>query len=337
MLERLRVGVHAGHARRPPRELARSRSPRRRPCPPRRGRRRARRSSGTRRGGAGTSSSPRGRPAAFARRSATAAERPPAGSAACTRLLPARGGEYSPAPPMATATADNIRDVNIRYHDLAAADYDAKWGIDYGEAGQAQVIGKLAKALGREPERYERSLEIGAGTGYFTLNLLRAGVIARGGRDRHLARHARDAVRLGRAAGPRRADDPVRGRQAAVRRRVVRPRLRARGPPPPAGPRRGVRGVPARPQAGRHARLLRRAVALRRSDLAGAEARRGGARAGVAAADARHEARLLRRARRPRGGQARVARGRARVHAADARLAGTRRRASGTFASPARS
>jgi SAM-dependent methyltransferase len=78
---------------------------------------------------------------------------------------------------MAPATTDKIRDVNIRYHDLAAADYDAKWGIDYGEAGQAQVIGKLAKALGGEPGSYGRALEIGAGTGYFTLNLLRAGVI----------------------------------------------------------------------------------------------------------------------------------------------------------------
>ena len=66
---------------------------------------------------------------------------------------------------MAPATTDKIRDVNIRYHDLAAADYDAKWGIDYGEAGQAQVTGKLAKALGGEPGRYERALEIGAGTG----------------------------------------------------------------------------------------------------------------------------------------------------------------------------
>jgi len=78
---------------------------------------------------------------------------------------------------MAAATTEKIREVNIRYHDLAAADYDAKWGIDYGTAGQAQVIGKLAKALGRGPDRYERALEIGAGTGYFTLNLVRAGVI----------------------------------------------------------------------------------------------------------------------------------------------------------------
>jgi SAM-dependent methyltransferase len=78
---------------------------------------------------------------------------------------------------MAAATADDIREVNIRYHDLAAGDYDAKWGIDYGESGQAQVVGKLAKALGERPGPYSRSLEIGAGTGYFTLNLLRAGVI----------------------------------------------------------------------------------------------------------------------------------------------------------------
>jgi SAM-dependent methyltransferase len=78
---------------------------------------------------------------------------------------------------MAAATADNIRDVNIRYHDLAAGDYDAKWGIDYGPSGQAQVTGKLAKALGERPGPYARALEIGAGTGYFTLNLVRAGVI----------------------------------------------------------------------------------------------------------------------------------------------------------------
>jgi SAM-dependent methyltransferase len=75
-------------------------------------------------------------------------------------------------------TADQIRDVNTRYHDVAAASYDSKWGIDFGETGQAQVVGKLRKILGRELERgYGRSLEIGAGTGYFSLNLLQAGVV----------------------------------------------------------------------------------------------------------------------------------------------------------------
>ena len=74
-------------------------------------------------------------------------------------------------------TAERIRDANVRYHDLAAEHYDSKWGINYNEVGQAQVTGKLRKALGHEPGRYARGLEIGAGTGYFTLNLLRAGVV----------------------------------------------------------------------------------------------------------------------------------------------------------------
>ena len=43
-----------------------------------------------------------------------------------------------PAP--ATATAEEIRSVNTRYHDGAAAGYDAKWGIDYGEVGRHQVL-----------------------------------------------------------------------------------------------------------------------------------------------------------------------------------------------------
>ena len=74
-------------------------------------------------------------------------------------------------------SAERIRDANVRYHDLAAERYDSKWGISYGEVGQAQVTGKLRKALGHEPRRYARALEIGAGTGYFSLNLLRAGVV----------------------------------------------------------------------------------------------------------------------------------------------------------------
>ena len=65
----------------------------------------------------------------------------------------------------------------MRYHDLAAAHYDEKWGITYGRVGQAQVVGKLRKALGHEPAGFSHGLEIGAGTGYFTLNLLRAGVL----------------------------------------------------------------------------------------------------------------------------------------------------------------
>jgi ubiquinone/menaquinone biosynthesis C-methylase UbiE len=77
----------------------------------------------------------------------------------------------------APASAEAIRDVNTRYHDAAAEHYDAKWGVDYGDVGRTQVRGKLHKLLGKPLPSFERSLEIGAGTGYFTLNMLQDGVV----------------------------------------------------------------------------------------------------------------------------------------------------------------
>src|ERR1700686_2309592 len=75
--------------------------------------------------------------------------------------------------------AEEIRDVNTRYHDVAADHYDSKWGIDFGELGSGQVLQKVRKALGAMPGPFASSLEIGSGTGYFTLNLMRAGMIER--------------------------------------------------------------------------------------------------------------------------------------------------------------
>jgi len=80
-----------------------------------------------------------------------------------------------PASP--SATPEQIKDANTRYHDAAASSYDAKWGIDFGPIGQDQVGAKLRKALGRPSAPFGDALEIGAGTGYFSLNLLQAGVI----------------------------------------------------------------------------------------------------------------------------------------------------------------
>ncbi|HEV2059496.1 MAG TPA: class I SAM-dependent methyltransferase [Solirubrobacteraceae bacterium] len=77
----------------------------------------------------------------------------------------------------APASAEAIRDVNTRYHDAAAEHYDTKWGVDYGEIGRNQVRGKLHKLLGEPLPTFGRSLEIGAGTGYFTLNMLQDGVV----------------------------------------------------------------------------------------------------------------------------------------------------------------
>jgi ubiquinone/menaquinone biosynthesis C-methylase UbiE len=85
-----------------------------------------------------------------------------------------------PMPASPTATPEHIKDVNTRYHDAAAGEYDAKWGIDFGATGQEQVRLKLAKALGGPAGRsFGDGLEIGSGTGYFSLNLLQLGAIER--------------------------------------------------------------------------------------------------------------------------------------------------------------
>ena len=79
------------------------------------------------------------------------------------------------------ASAEEIRDVNSRYHDVAAPDYDSKWGISFEAVGRELVVAKLRKALGGSAcsagASYGRALDIGAGTGYFTLNLMQAGLI----------------------------------------------------------------------------------------------------------------------------------------------------------------
>ena len=88
------------------------------------------------------------------------------------RPLKLRSVAVSPTSP------ERIKEVNERYHDAAAGSYDSKWGIDFGAIGQEQVTGKLRKALGRRADRtFADALEIGAGTGYFIINLLRAGVV----------------------------------------------------------------------------------------------------------------------------------------------------------------
>ena len=88
--------------------------------------------------------------------------------------------QFRLVPAAPTISPEEIKDVNARYHDAAALDYDSKWGIDFGPIGQRQVRAKIAKALGRWPEApFGDALEVGAGTGYFTLNLIQLGLIER--------------------------------------------------------------------------------------------------------------------------------------------------------------
>ena len=79
---------------------------------------------------------------------------------------------------MPEQSAEEILDANVRYHDLASRSYDSKWGIDFGDKGAQQVLSKMRKALGQPLRPMGRGLEIGAGTGYFSLNLLRQGILS---------------------------------------------------------------------------------------------------------------------------------------------------------------
>jgi len=64
---------------------------------------------------------------------------------------------------------------NVLYHDAAAASYDAKWAISFDPPAQAYVRERAERMLARS--RYERVLEIGAGTGFFLLNLWQTGFV----------------------------------------------------------------------------------------------------------------------------------------------------------------
>ena len=168
-------------------------------------------------------------------------------------------------PRAARLSAEEIRDANTRYHDVAADHYDAKWGIDFGEIGRAQVLAKVRKALGGEPPRCARSLEIGSGTGYFTLNLLRAGVIGEAtcsDISPGMLAHARAPTR--ERLGLEVAHRAGRRRAAAVRGRELRPRARPRGAAPhprPAARLRASSSACSRPAARSCSRASPRATA----------------------------------------------------------------------------
>ena len=183
----------------------------------------------------------------------------------------------------AVLTPEEIRDVNTRYHDVAAASYDSKWGIDFGDGRPGPGPGQAPQA--RRPRARPRlSALVGDRRRHRVLQPEpppgRCG--RRGDLHRHLARDGAHARRQRRPARSRRACDPGRRRVAAVRRRELRPRARSRGASPPAEPRPGVCRVPpgARPRG--PDRVRRRAFALRRSARVRAQARSGGGGAAVA-------------------------------------------------------
>ncbi len=66
---------------------------------------------------------------------------------------------------------------NVLYHDWEASTYDEKWSISYDERCISYARDRFVHIAGESDWPYERSLEIGCGTGFFTLNLQQAGVM----------------------------------------------------------------------------------------------------------------------------------------------------------------
>lgn len=71
------------------------------------------------------------------------------------------------------------KDANIRYHDWEAEHYDDKWSISFDERCTSFASDRFATTLGpaaaTAPRPFGRALEVGAGTGFFSLNLRQAG------------------------------------------------------------------------------------------------------------------------------------------------------------------
>ena len=68
----------------------------------------------------------------------------------------------------------------VLYHDWEAQTYDEKWSISFDERCISYARDRFVAVAGEGDWPYGRSLEIGAGTGFFTLNLMLAGVIDKG-------------------------------------------------------------------------------------------------------------------------------------------------------------
>jgi ubiquinone/menaquinone biosynthesis C-methylase UbiE len=66
---------------------------------------------------------------------------------------------------------------NVLYHDWEAATYDEKWSISFDDRCVAYARDRFEHIAGRDGWPYPTSLELGCGTGFFSLNLKLAGVI----------------------------------------------------------------------------------------------------------------------------------------------------------------
>jgi ubiquinone/menaquinone biosynthesis C-methylase UbiE len=75
---------------------------------------------------------------------------------------------------VALTARDPKRD-NALYHDAAASTYDDKWSLSFKELGRGYVRVRAERML--PGIRFTRALEVGAGTGFWILNLWQNGIV----------------------------------------------------------------------------------------------------------------------------------------------------------------
>ncbi|GAB3757176.1 class I SAM-dependent methyltransferase [Microlunatus parietis] len=116
----------------------------------------------------------------------------------------------SPSPDQVEAAWSDNKLAQVLYHDWEADTYDDKWSISFDERCIDYARDRFTAVAGTDGWPYARSLEIGAGTGFFTLNLMQAGVIVDGEVSDisagMVAAAQRNAERLGFAIGGRVGD-----------------------------------------------------------------------------------------------------------------------------------
>jgi ubiquinone/menaquinone biosynthesis C-methylase UbiE len=75
------------------------------------------------------------------------------------------------------AVAADPKLANVAYHDWEADRYDDKWSISFDERCIRYARELFERVAGRDGWPYPTALEVGAGTGFFVLNLHQAGVL----------------------------------------------------------------------------------------------------------------------------------------------------------------
>ncbi len=75
------------------------------------------------------------------------------------------------------AAWDDPKLANVLYHDWEAGTYDEKWSISFDQRCIDYAVERFAHVAGRADWPYHSSLELGCGTGFFTLNLKLGGVL----------------------------------------------------------------------------------------------------------------------------------------------------------------